>query len=437
MLGFFPVIEPQGPKVAIVGAGLAGLSAARELRRLGVSTAVYEARNTVGGRVRTETSGSRVIEMGAEFIDSNHRHVLSAAKALGLKLRDLRPPGNDDKPSFVIVDGKRRTDEQIERALRPILQRIERDFDRITTSPYNEFARKLDRMPISEYVEGIEAEKWAKSFFALTRTAEYGLDANEQSSLNLFGLFEPEDTVSGGWGNADERWTIIGGNQQLPEGLAKGLTIEFEEPLKAIRKRGKRVELTFATGPKSFDAVILAIPFSVLRTVDIDGVFTRDRQDMIESLGYGTHTKVQLEVADWTRAKADWNGDLLIEPFSGWEGSRFQPGKGGHLTVLAGGMFGRSFGEENIDEVVRTVAPLGTRLGNNHRHKNWTQEPFARGSYSNYRVGEFVRFAGKEGQNEGMIFFAGEHCSSAFRSTMNGALESGIKAARLLAKSLR
>jgi monoamine oxidase len=437
-LGFFPLIEPQVPKVAIVGAGLAGLTAARELRRSKISYALFEARSAVGGRVRTEKLGSRAIEMGAEFIDSNHRHVLTTARALGLEFRDLRPPSTQDKSSFVIVDGKRRYDEDIEKAVKPINRHVERDFDRIRTQPWNDFGRQLDHTSMAEYVSIIEAEAWAKKFFLLTYEAEYGLDADQQSCLNLFGLFEPDDTASGSWGNADERWTIVGGNQQLPTRMAEGLEIRFDHILSGMRKAGSKIELSFENRkPASFDAVILAIPFSVLRTVDTDGVFSADKSKMIEQLGYGTHSKVQLEVTDWRRAKQDWNGDLLIGPWAGWEGSRFQAGRSGHLTLLAGGARGKGLNRESVLKIVAAMKPLGVTLGANHLFKNWSEERFAKGSYSNYRVGEFVRYAGRESLPEGMIFFAGEHCSKAFRSTMNGAMESGVSAARAVARKLR
>src|SRR5215203_2567567 len=125
-------------RVVVVGAGLAGLTAAYELDRKGWEVTVVEARDRVGGRCRTfreELREHQVAEAGGEFIDAAHKAVRSYADIFGLELEDLRATEDDELSDAVYVDGRlRERDKVIDEGVRSELERLEEQVDRYATA---------------------------------------------------------------------------------------------------------------------------------------------------------------------------------------------------------------------------------------------------------------------------------------------------------------
>jgi monoamine oxidase len=115
------------PRIVIVGAGIAGLSAAFHLRRLGLRATIYEASNRVGGRVfsaRDLFAPGLTTELGGEFIDSIHRDMLYFVRRYDLQLIDLEAPSEANLQTRYYFDGQGFTEAQIIEALRPIARQI-------------------------------------------------------------------------------------------------------------------------------------------------------------------------------------------------------------------------------------------------------------------------------------------------------------------------
>jgi monoamine oxidase len=279
---------------------------------------------------------------------------------------------------------------------------------------------------------------------------EYGLEVAEQSVWNLLYLidFDTPDPFHI-FGDSDERFHIHEGSQAVPDGLAAQLTgrILLEHALTAIAvKSDGRPLLTFDTASGTVqveaDRVVLALPFTTLRRVDLAGAGLSDgKLAIIRELGYGTNAKLMMRFSSrpW-RTGSNANGSSITdegELQATWETSRGYAGADGILTNFVGGARGVAMGEGTAEERAAEVQPWldavfpGTSaayVAGSAVRQHWPTAPFHLGSYACYKVGQ-AGFAGGEGEAEGAFHFCGEHTSIEAQGYMEGAAETGLRAA--------
>ncbi|HYA24172.1 MAG TPA: NAD(P)/FAD-dependent oxidoreductase [Terriglobales bacterium] len=450
------------PRIGIVGAGIAGLTAALSLQDHGLPCSVYEASGRIGGRMhsnRTFWQDGQTSEWCGEFIDSVDVVMRNLASRFGLTLSDVvaaEPPGSVDTNYF---RGGYYTDTELARDLKPVIPILAEQNRQIGPvvlyNRYNRAGYYFDHLSahdwIEKYVPGGRKSRLGQ-YMDLATLTENGLDTVQQSSLNL--IF-PLDS--------DERYHIKNGNQQLPTLIAKSLppgTIKRGWRMTAVvANSDQTVTLAFDTsaGTQSatFDYVILALPFSVLRGLDFSQAqFDTLKQRAIHKLGYGTNSKLVLQFDDrYWNGRGAWPGigDGFIEtnlPFqSTWDSSRAEPGPDGLLTDYTGGTEGTAFrpaGPYTTSKGSAITASYALRFLDQleivwpgvSAHYNGlatlsypTSDPNLQGSYSTYKVGQYTAFAGYEPVPQGQIYFAGEHTSYNFQGFMEGGARSGIRAA--------
>ena len=277
-------------RIAIIGAGIAGLNAALTLQDKGIAATVYEASDYVGGRMKSETSGywdnNQNSEIYGELIDTNHTAILGLAKRFGLPVDDLNaadPPGATETYYFY---GKRVSAAQIDDDFVAVRAACKKD---ITAAGYptlwNNFkpaGQVLDRMSIYNWIQsrvpGGTGSAMGK-LLDVAYTEEYGGDTTDQSSLNLLYLlgYQPAPKGFSIFGVSDERFHVRGGNQKLPQAIAASLPdVRLGWRMTAVRQNSDgTVKLTFdapaGTQLVTVDRVILTTPFPVLRALDITG----------------------------------------------------------------------------------------------------------------------------------------------------------------------
>ncbi|MBZ0116254.1 MAG: FAD-dependent oxidoreductase, partial [Sandaracinaceae bacterium] len=193
--------------------------------------------------------------------------------------------------------------------------------------------------------------------------------------------------------------------------------------------------------------VVLTLPFTMLRMVDVEaGLFADDKAQIVSELGYGQNSKLMMQLTSkpWrTTSMAGGAGFTDNGAQTFWETSRGQSGELGILTHFAGGDGGLALGAGTPDSQATRILPLldavfpGTQAAFNGRalRMHWPQAPFHGGSYACYRPGQW-EFFGVEGRAEGNIHFAGEHTSEDYQGYMEGAAESGARAAREILAAL-
>lgn len=444
--------------VVVVGAGLGGLTAAYRLRRAGVPVRVLEAQARVGGRVRTLRGffpDDQRVELGGEFVDSRHQHLRRLATELGLGFDDLTA----DEPALAPVvwhfGGERRSDAAVVDAFRPLAEGVRRDLAKLRpggriTYADTRGAEPLDRLSFAEWLASTGARGWVRDLLTVAFVTEFGLDADQQSALNFLLTVEPTAPPLHLYGDSDERYRVQGGNDRLPTALAGALSgvIETETLVEALRERadgalviaarkgGRPVEI-----PASH--VVLAIPFTLLRTVRLDVPLPPRQRRAIDELAYGTNAKLLLGFSRRIWRDQASNGTAMTDrPLQQvWDATRAQPGDGGVLTNFTGGAAGLALGDgtpasqasralEDVDAVFPGARAARAAMVEARFH--WPSHPYARGSYACYRPGQWTTLAGIEGQPAGRVHFAGEHCSTVAQGFMEGACESGERAARAI-----
>jgi monoamine oxidase len=452
-------MQPKGEEVAIVGAGIAGLTAAWRLRQHGVRVRVYEAQNRVGGRMFSLPNhfpDGQVVELGGELIDTGHVRLRALAAELGLPLDDLLA-GDTDRDTW-FFDGRAIGEEEIVRAFVPVATAIERDLAAAGDGDYdyrdaNLAFRELDSISIAQWFDRNRVDGWLRKLLDVAYTTEMGLECDEQSALNFLTFIGTDADAFKVFGESDERSHVRGGNDLVPKTLATRMddAIETGHALEAVRQDGDGFALAFRQGAATREVraeqVILALPFTLLRKVRIDVGLSEAKRRAIAELGYGTNAKLMIgfDQRPW-RAHGANGASMSDLPFqTTWETSRKQPGSAGILTNFTGGRHGVELGEGTAaDQAARAVADLervfpgvaASRAGGREARMHWPTHPWTLGSYACFRPGQWSALRGAIGESLGGLHFAGEHCALETQGFMEGGCESGELAAAAVAARL-
>jgi monoamine oxidase len=451
--------------VAVVGAGLAGLTCAYRLQQRGVNAALYEARSDrVGGRCWTarEFGPEQVGEHGGEFIDSDHRRIRALVGELGLRLEDRVAWARRRSKAYsrLYLDGALRDWDVVYRDF-PVLKRHLRA-DARRTGYFRSFAspaaRSFDDRTAAAWLNA-DVPGGGDSLLGRAMreylSEEFGLDARDLGATNILYLLEGNRSDIDG---SDERYHVHGGNDQVPQGLAArlpGAALHMGAPLEAVwRRRDGGYGLRFGGVPADVMAerVVLAIPFTTLREVDLERVsLSTLKRECIERLGMGTNAKLLMQFKHRLSHEHRWDGELTTDrPFlDTWDSSLTQPGETGLLTVYSGGAVGadypatRPHGPAPPSVVRNTLAALdrvvpGIREDFAGRAwlDHWSADPWSRGSYAAFLPGQTTRYSGVIARSEGGLHFAGEQTSVAYQGFLEGAVESGERCAREVLRGL-
>jgi monoamine oxidase len=442
-------------QVLIIGAGIAGLTAGYRLTQKGVPVRILEAQDRTGGRMyslRDNLSEKQVVELGGEFIDTNHESIRKLATELGLTLDDF----NRDDPTLArdlwFFDGQRRSEIEVVKAFRPIAAKIDEAWETVTgeTVSYKEpnNGREIDHMSIADWLDKAGAEGWFRALLDVAYTTEYGLEIDQQSAWNFLMMIDTNPKPFRIFGESDERFHVRGGNDQIPTALAQKLgdRIQTETRLESISQAADgtyrcSVRRDQTSETLSARHVLLAIPFTMLRQVRIDVALPPVKRQAIQELGYGTNAKLIVGFSEriW-RTAGDSNGSIMTDlPFQlSWEATRMQPGKPGVLVDFTGGRHGVEIGQGTKEEQaegftadLERIFPgiAERRLSHQVARAHWPTFPYTLGSYAAYRPGQWTGFGGAEGERVGNLHFAGEHCSVDFQGFMEGGCETGERAA--------
>ncbi|MEL6222955.1 MAG: NAD(P)/FAD-dependent oxidoreductase [Cyanobacteria bacterium J06626_14] len=451
--------------VLVVGAGLAGLTVAYRLQQAGVPVEVIEARNTVGGRVRTtsvsldipasgQSSQTLSVEMGGEKINSDHAYIQALASELDLELIDLLETQQGLTEETFFFEGRKVPMSQLVQDFMPIASRIDADLEAIENfESYDVFdppTVELDNISLAGYLDQIPSDATMRNIIKVAYTAEYGLDSEEQSCLNLLWYIGTEPGEFSIFGSSDERYHIKGGNELLPQTLARSLdaSILTGTVLEAIREQADgRYKVTMRTSINShermYERVVLALPFSALRDVAMVMDLPIAKRLAIADLENATNAKLITAYRDRTWVNR-YNSTAAMFTDTGfqnaWESSQgtYSEGTASLVTNFAGGRHGidieRIAPQASAQDFVAQFDQIFPGVADSHYTRQairstWNRDPYSKGSYSCYKVGDWTRFYNAPAERVGNLFFIGEHCSWEYAGYMEGACETGELAA--------
>ncbi len=478
-------------RIAIVGGGIAGLTAALTLQDKGLASTVYESHPTrVGGRMHsdfTEFPGywanGQGAELCGELIDSGHKTILSLAQRFGLSTVNLtgaEPKGSEDTYYFFDTYYPK---SQADKDFQPVHQALQADVHAASYPTtywiHTAGGATLDQMSVYDWIESRVPGGHRSPLGQVLDVAyniEYGAETTDQSALNLVYLLGYK-SVPGNYmifGASNERYHIVGGNAQLPMAVrdavvsAQGASaVRMGWRMTSIQRNADGTStIVFSTpsGAQSVtaDHVVLALPFAVLRNLDYSGAnFDPLKETAITQLGAGRNSKLQLQFGSrlWNTNGA-WglsNGSTYADTGyqNTWDVTRAQPGAAGILVDYTGGNVAGAL-SAGVPYASAAATPKVTTLARSFLKqlepvfpgitKQWNGratlstpmlDPNLNCSYSYWKVGQYVGFSGWEGLRQGNVHFAGEHCSQDFQGYMEGGASTGVAAANEILADLK
>jgi monoamine oxidase len=409
---------------------------------------------------RGQFPDGQVIELGGELIDTNHETIRRLAGELEIPLDDLSTDDPSLRQETWFFGGVARSDAEVIEAFRPLAAAIDRDLSTLggdgdVTYAAPNGGERLDRLSIAEWLDAAGAGGWIRDLVDVGYTTEYGLEIAEQSALNLLTMIQWSPDSFEIFGESDERFHVRGGNDRVTTALASRLGTEVETGmlLESIRERpdGSLVA-SVRRGAGSIaipaPAILVTIPFTVLREVELRLDLPERKRRAIAELGYGTNAKLMVAFDErvWRTAHRS-NGSVLTDlPFQlTWETSRLQAGRAGALTNFTGGRHGVAIGQGSAADQARLLVrdlervypgASAARAGLPEARMHWPSFRFAKGSYASYRPGQWTAFRGVEGEPVRTLYFAGEHCSLEAQGFMEGGCATGEEAARAILADL-
>jgi monoamine oxidase len=414
--------------VLIIGAGMAGLTAARTLAEAGLRVLVLEAQDRIGGRILTQRVGDEVVELGAEFIHGRPPELWDLVKEAGLTVRER------DGSQVCFEDGAlKKCGEEVDEASQPLEDLKGFRGEDISFAEYIDRKQLPDkeRTEIVGYVEGFNAA-----------------DHRQMSAAALAVQQKAEDAIDG-----DRLYHLVGGYDQLPQYLGSriaeaGGEIRLNTAVQQVRWRPGHVEAVTSNGSFTAQRAIVAVPLGVLQSRRIS--ITPAPEAVLAAaaqLRMGNVRRFTLLFRErfWRRlapqpALADLSFLFAFDQMPPvWWTPRPEPGNS--LTGWVGGPRSAVLAEVDNAELGRkacaTLAHIFSLSAEQLQHQllgcyshDWQNDPFTLGAYSYVATGGLNASSKMTEPLSSTLYFAGEHTDiTGHWGTVHAAMRSGLRAA--------
>jgi monoamine oxidase len=443
-------------RVVVIGAGLAGLSAAYQLTRADHEVMILEARTRAGGRVHTlrePFADGLHAEAGAMFIPDSHDLTMHYVRLFRLPLVAI--PFERRLPVFYL-QGRRVNPSQQDKTNWPLNLTPEEKrlglagmTEKYVVSVLKEMGdathpdwppeelKKYDRMTYAEFLRSQGASSDAIRLLRLNDADLTGDGVDSVSALMVL----REAALNK---DAEQLYTIRGGTDLLPKALAARLVskIRYGAPVVRVEHDGRGVRVVFLQAGSqetiSADYLVCAIPFSILKEIEVSPPFSPAKQRAIRELPYTSASRVYLQSKRefWTQEGLGISAYTDLPIMAIVNSTLNQAGTRGILESYSAGEHSRSLTamkeSERLSftlEQMEKVYPAIRKNFEGGASVCWDEDGWARGAYAWFKPGQMSELLPHIARAEGRIHFAGEHTSS-WPGWMQGAFQSGHRAAR-------
>ncbi len=415
----------KGKKIIVVGSGISGLSAARELQSKGFEVLILEGRKRLGGRIYTNKSLGFPVDLGASWIHQEQGNPITKIA----KENSIDTISDENSWKYYQHNGQ-----PLDSFTTQYIRSAEEDFQKAIWSYAKEISSDISYGKAANHVlskkpPNEEELLFIKSFLS-------GMELTYGTDIDVFSLLYGSnmDSLAGG------DLLFPEGYDQIPKTLSRNIDIRYSQTVSAIDYTQTPLKITTNKGDFKADAVILSVPLGVLKKKRI--IFTPTlptyKLQTIDRMGFGLLNKIVLyfpkvfwptQVAKFCHIAKEQGG---YSEFLNWY-------KFGGKPVLIGFIAGSSAEElEHLSDyeivskqmnVLRKIFGTSISEPQGHLITRWSNDSFTYGSYSHIPVGGTDADYSYLAQPLPRLFFAGEATSRRFPGTVHGAFLSGIRAA--------
>jgi monoamine oxidase len=411
--------------VLVIGGGISGLAAARELTRQGISTTVLEAKSRFGGRIRTLHDGRLPIELGAEFVHGLSKPLIEAIEDAHLLMQPVR-----DKHR--LFENGQFSEIKLWDIVGDVLNQIDIQKPDFSIETFLQSVEEPARTLVRNFVAGFDAADTNRISAHALRRAE---DAGEQMHM------ETQQRIVNGYSALVDRF--------IQEIEAHGGRLISSTVVRRIRwspgNVGAYTERVGATETISADAAVITLPVGVLKNNDVKFEPTLpEKMEAVRGMEFGNVVRIVFHFQErlWenfdfvhipSQPLSTWWSDPRGPILTGWAG-----GPQADALIKLSGAELEAMGLEILSQILAgnpTAANLRRHLVTSHYH-NWANDPYVRGAYSYIPVNglDFPKILAAP--VDGTLFFAGEATvTDGQTGTVFGALETGLRAAHELLAS--
>jgi monoamine oxidase len=460
------------PRIAIIGGGLAGLNAALTLKKHGLTSTVYEARQRMGGRVFSVggvLGAGTVVNFGGELVNTDHADILELAAEFGVNLVDRLADAEATgiEPTALLIDGQQLAEADLAVVLRRIAGRITRDAAKLDRN-WDRWAPVFDALSVSDYLDqnaDVLEAPYLRSLLEQLVRSEFGAEPEESSAIQLLFILPVVDGQEVELlSYSDERYFIEGGSSTLTNAMASSLgnSVKLGRVLVKMERTGGAYRLKFRDHPAvTADIVIVTAPNTALRNVDLDIPLPAAFRSFVNEVGLGVNEKV---TPAFSRPFWRTDGRFAMEAVTSheaftslWdESSLLGTSSKGILQFYTGGDDARCALEgsptSKANQFVQALADYFPEAATTYTGEavrtNWLRDPFSLGAYASFAPGQLTQFgefgwfddpadpASRTEVRFGDVLFAGEHTDVDWYGFMNGGASSGRQAAASVLRGL-
>ena len=457
--------------VAIVGAGLAGLVAARQLLAAGMEPLVVEARDRVGGRLLNEEIGDgKIVEVGGQWIGPTQERIAALAGELGVATFPTHAEGRD----VMVMGGKRTTYSEFARVRPELLRDLSRAVSPLALADFEQARVRLDRMasqvPLEAPWEAPKARLWdgqtfatwirrnlrtagGRTLFELITEAVWAAEPADVSLLHV--LFYSRSgsgfgSLIGTEGGAQQD-RFHGGSQRIALLMAEQLggdRVRLDCPVRRIEHGGGGVTLHVRGGEVSLRArrAIVAIPPTLAGRIDYDPILPALRDQLTQRMPQGSVIKTMAIYDEpfWRAEGLSGQGTSDVGPARVVFDNSPPDGSPGVLLGFLEGRFARHWATRPVAERRQAILAGHARLFGSRAaqpqsfvERVWADEEWTRGcSMAHFHLGILSRYGSLLREPLGRVHWAGAETATVWSGYMDGAVSSGERAAEeILAQS--
>ncbi|MER5392774.1 NAD(P)/FAD-dependent oxidoreductase [Saccharopolyspora sp. NPDC002686] len=424
--------------VVVIGAGFAGLVAARELSLRGHSVAVLEARDRIGGRTWTDERLGRRLEMGGTWVHWLQPHVWTEVTRYGQRVE----PSPASQAVHWIAGGTRHesSPEEFDALISRGMDRLARESREWFPLPYEPLHRadldQIDHLSVADYFAKIDLDPAERE----VTTGVWAEHFNGPAAVS--GLTQAMRWCSAASGNwpllhqATSGYRLVEGTGALIGAIAADSNAELRlgTAVTSISQDSGRATVTTADGSRiTARQVICTLPLNVLSSIDFEPALPAAKlaasAERTASQGLKTWIRVRGEVAPFTGYAPDDHDLTFVHPEYAVEGD---------TLLVAFGTRAADLAPDDVEGVTRALRAWRDDLEVvDVAGHNWMADEFSRETWPMQRPGQLTKYLAALQEPHGAVRFAGSDLATGWAGFIDGAVESGLRASRSAHEALR